>query len=173
MSIALSALASRPAPSRAPLLKELQSQVKSGKIDTQDSKALSEAITAIDAKLGASRKNASQDAGNAKARVESLIQTQVKSGALTAEQGKALSDVFSGAAIQAARNAPPPKKEGGPKEGGPPPEKKEASQPDNDNPVINFLKNLRSSLETTISYNAKAKDVSASKQPALIVDVEA
>ncbi len=79
---------------------ELQSQVTSGAISSNDQGALSSALTDIDSQVQSSRssdQSSSGKPGDIKSKIDDLISSEVSSGKLTSDQATELQGVFKAA----------------------------------------------------------------------------
>jgi len=155
------------------LQQELQAELTSGKISSDDQDALSSALDSIDQSMQADRGSASggtrPSPDDMKSKIDDLIGAQVSSGKLTSDQADELKGIFEAAFAAGpggAKGAGGPPPGGGP--GGPPPSDSTDDSDDTDSATdINdimqqFLDSLKQSLEASTSSSYSASGVTAS-----------
>ena len=130
----------------SPLMRTLESMVKSGEISSSDESTLSSALSTIDDSL---KSDAASSAGSTppspedmQKKVSDLIQKQVDAGSLTSDQADELSDVFEKAFSNGPGGAggPPP---------GPPPSDSASSS--NGSPCASSARTVTWSGRVTLS----------------------
>jgi hypothetical protein len=163
------------------LQNELQSEVSSGAISTDDQNALSTALDDIDATLRSQRPepgSARPSRSEVKSKIDDLIGSEVQNGKLTSDQAEELKNVFAKAFSHGGDGAGGPQgAPGGP--GGPPAPggASDASASSNSSDQLNqilsdFLKSVQQSLSKNSTYDASG-DTGSVSISALVMNYQA